>query len=445
MGIAEDVFSMMGGGAPTPTPQPSSALSAASALQPFDVKSSYGTPSALLDNLRSTESSNDPLVVQKDTKALGAYQFLPETVAALHKQGIKFNPFDEQESRAAADYYLQTLLKQNDGDWSKTLAQYGGFKTKNPSDYVNKVMKGVNFQTEPDNALHIEFETSSPKQFNLQGDVLGVLGLDQKGNAVQSTFPTNIAKYGEPGMSPSQYGGEVPEFTAEEAEKGFAPFAAAGDIAAGIIPAAAETAAYWLSRLSGKSPQEAHEVAKRGEPIENPIGKLTGLINDPAYQNSLPMQAANLVSRVVSYPGQKLSEATGLDPLDAQYGTNLAMFAVPEAARAIRAPSAAGLAGEAQAAGIMEAAKGRAGEARAAAQAEKIRENVKNGFPIDHVEPTPPPAPEIPQGSVGAAGVTPETMAATGSADLQEAVRRAGPNVNKEVLGRHLDLSLIHI
>lgn len=111
----------------------------------FDVNKTYGTPSKLLDNLNMTESSGDPYAVNKDTKAMGNYQFLPDTVAQLHKQGIQFNPFDAKESRAAADYYIQKLASQNSGDYSKAMAQYGGFKTKDPSQYLGKVLQGVDF------------------------------------------------------------------------------------------------------------------------------------------------------------------------------------------------------------------------------------------------------------------------------------------------------------
>ena len=109
----------------------------------FDVSKSYGTPSKLLDNLRTTESGGDPLAINKVTKALGTYQFLPETAAMLHKQGVKFNPFDENESRAAADYYISQLAAKHGGDYQKAMADYGGFVKKDPSQYVGKVLKGV--------------------------------------------------------------------------------------------------------------------------------------------------------------------------------------------------------------------------------------------------------------------------------------------------------------
>ena len=109
----------------------------------FDVNKTYGTPARLLDNLNQIESSGNPYVVQKDTKAMGNYQFLPDTASMLNKQGIKFNAFDPKESRAASDYYIQLLVKQNGGDYNAAMSQYGGIKKTDPTQYLAKVMNGV--------------------------------------------------------------------------------------------------------------------------------------------------------------------------------------------------------------------------------------------------------------------------------------------------------------
>jgi len=128
---------------------PAAAPAAKTQASEFDVNKTYGTPSKLLDNLRSVESGNDPHIINKTTKALGAYQFMPETASMLHRQGMKFNAFDEKEARAAADYYISQLAKQNGGDYNKAMAQYGGFITKDPTEYVGKVMKGVDTKQQP--------------------------------------------------------------------------------------------------------------------------------------------------------------------------------------------------------------------------------------------------------------------------------------------------------
>ena len=105
----------------------------------------------LLDRLKKVESGTDPYAVNKQTKALGPYQFMPETVADLHRKGYKFNAFDEKESREAAKKYLTELLNKSGGDIDKALASYGGFVTKDPSGYIAKV-KGTepSQQTKPE-------------------------------------------------------------------------------------------------------------------------------------------------------------------------------------------------------------------------------------------------------------------------------------------------------
>ena len=93
----------------------------------------------LLDRLRSTESGGNPKAVNAKTGAQGAYQFMPGTVEMLKKQGINFDPFNEKQSREAARQYLGQLVDQNGGNLDKALAQYGGFKTQDPSAYIQKV------------------------------------------------------------------------------------------------------------------------------------------------------------------------------------------------------------------------------------------------------------------------------------------------------------------
>lgn len=106
----------------------------------------YGTPVAILDNLQKVESNGNPFAIGPDigkgVRAKGPYQFLDSTREMLRGEIGDFSPFDPVASRDAADFYLQKLLKQNGGDWSRTLAQYGGFKTQDGSSYVNRVLTG---------------------------------------------------------------------------------------------------------------------------------------------------------------------------------------------------------------------------------------------------------------------------------------------------------------
>lgn len=129
--------------APPPVAAPVAAAPAPQASAGFDPTKSYGTPSKLLDNLQSEESSGNPLAVNKTTQAMGPYQFTPSTVAALRQQGVKFDPFDPVQARNAADYYLQQLKGQNGGTYQGALKAYGGFKNADPTQYIAKAMNGV--------------------------------------------------------------------------------------------------------------------------------------------------------------------------------------------------------------------------------------------------------------------------------------------------------------
>lgn len=120
-----------GGGAPPPTMQPQSGTG------------KYGTPTRLLDNLFQTESSGNPRAVNPESGAMGGYQFMPQTIAMLRNQGHTFDPFNAEQSRDTADMYIQQLLQQHGGDYSKAMAAYGGFKTKDPTPYLRKVLDGV--------------------------------------------------------------------------------------------------------------------------------------------------------------------------------------------------------------------------------------------------------------------------------------------------------------
>jgi len=103
----------------------------------------------LLDRLRQVESGGDTLAINRRTKAMGPYQFMPDTVQMLHKQGIKFNPFDEKESREAAKIYLGRLINRHNGNIELALKDYGGFVTKDHSDYVSRIIGNQNDRNIP--------------------------------------------------------------------------------------------------------------------------------------------------------------------------------------------------------------------------------------------------------------------------------------------------------
>ena len=162
--MADEIEDLITGGNPTVKPRATTTTSTPKIID-FDVNKTYGTPARLLDNLNQTESSGNPYAIHPESKAMGNYQFLPDTAAMLNKQGIKFNAFDPKESRAAADYHIQQLVKQNGGDYTKAIAQYGGFKTKDPSAYVGKVLNGVDFGQQPE---QVQVSQQQPQQTQTQ-------------------------------------------------------------------------------------------------------------------------------------------------------------------------------------------------------------------------------------------------------------------------------------
>jgi len=87
---------------------------------------------------------------------MGAYQFMPETVQMLHKQGMKFNPLTQKEARQAAKTYLGQLAgSATKAIINKALAQYGGFVTQRP----NRVCKqGHPGATQPHSQSHNQYQ-----------------------------------------------------------------------------------------------------------------------------------------------------------------------------------------------------------------------------------------------------------------------------------------------
>jgi hypothetical protein len=130
----------------------------------FDINKTYGTPQKLLDNVVQVESSGNPYAINPESGAMGVGQFMPSTVAMLHKQGIEFNPFKANEAKAAMDYYINQLAKENNGDYVKAMKSYGGFKTKNPEKYLDQVLEGVDIVKS--NPIFVDSESLSERTPN---------------------------------------------------------------------------------------------------------------------------------------------------------------------------------------------------------------------------------------------------------------------------------------
>lgn len=156
------------------------------AAQPPEPVGKYGTPLRHLDRLMQIESSGNPNAVgpllPEGDRALGPFQFRPGTINQLKKEGIVFNPFNIEQSRDAADFYIQKLLKENEGDYAKAYAAYGGFKSKDPSKYVTGIMGSPEKQAQASaQASNLSAQSAKYKQLQSEAGTLQLLTGDMSG------------------------------------------------------------------------------------------------------------------------------------------------------------------------------------------------------------------------------------------------------------------------
>jgi hypothetical protein len=288
----------------------------------------------ILDRLKMVESSDDPYALNKESKAMGAYQFMPEQVQTMHKQGIEFNPFNEKESRIAAKSYLEKLVKEK-GSVEKALAAYGGFVTKDPTDYVKKVMQGqpsapaaqpTQSSAAPTTADPLEAFFSNkpvspapqaaPADMGTRGTAAGTMGAYVP--SYQPQAPEQAPQAGEPGV----VGGLINKyFQTREGMKG---------AAAGIVNAIANvptSLAQSATRLGAEAIGQKEAGQKLAAQIPNvPIGKITGQEGKPAYEKSLPVVLGQLIN---TYGIEPVAKQLNMEPQKLGDIVNLASAATP--------------------------------------------------------------------------------------------------------------------
>ena len=273
----------------------------------------------ILNNLKVTESGKDPYAVNKKTKALGAYQFLPETVQMLHKQGIEFNPFNEQESRQAAKTYLEQLTAKNGGDIKKALAQYGGFVKENPDTYVNKVLKGVT-QNAP-----VQAQEPAKSDFsNFLEDVSEPTKQPEVAPApiVQKAQPTNQPAPRQMNAGEKMYQDRISALK----NLGIGLSSLADGTVGGVIPAVAGVT-YPFARFL-RSSEEAQAITNQvTSALEKPFGKNLGVTETPAYKGETSKRLMDLVGESLGEGAKAISEKTGIPTGDVQSYINSLMLA----------------------------------------------------------------------------------------------------------------------
>jgi hypothetical protein len=123
-----------------------------------------------------------------------------------------------------------------------------------------------------------------------------------------------------------------------EAKQQAPAFAASAlDVLSGGITGLAQLPGYVAGRAFGLSDVEAERAASKvPQQLAQPIGRLTGMAQTPAYQQSLPTRAAEKLGQVIEENVvQPISQKTGLSPIDVGQGVNAAMMALPFAGKPI--------------------------------------------------------------------------------------------------------------
>lgn len=280
----------------------------------------------LLDRLRKVESGKDNFAVNKQTKALGAYQFMPETVADMHRKGKKFNAFDEKEARQAAKEYLIDLVNQNNGDLDKALAIYGGFVTKDPSQYVSKV-KGDGKPSAPVDELEQLIRGTPTQEAPAKPEPVKPQGVSEADMSKPFIgFPSakkpTAQKPSEANLQPMR-------------ELGQGLVSLADTTLGGIVPSVAGPVTYAGARALGKTPEQASALEQRVvSATEKPFGKMLGVTETKGYQQEASRQLMDFIGQNIGKGAEWIASKTGLPVSDVQNMMGTAMVgAAPTVAK----------------------------------------------------------------------------------------------------------------
>lgn len=290
-------------------------LGGSAVATPPQSKSASVVTDELLDSLRKVESGKDKFALNKDTKAMGPYQFMPETVQMLHKQGIEFNPFNEKQAREAARTYLGQLVDRNKGDVNKALAQYGGFVTKDPSGYINKVKQGQAPTAAPATQSNVPVETAAdPLEAFLSGKPVPTQTTDQAPQT-ESTTSTQEGTMGayvprrQPVSKVRQIVGNVLKQGFETRQQLGERAAGAVDTLYGVVPAAYGAVTQAFARTA-QTPEQAEQTGQTAAAaVSQPVGKAAGITGKETYQQPL-----GGITQPIAEQVNKMFNAMGMTP-----------------------------------------------------------------------------------------------------------------------------------
>jgi hypothetical protein len=300
----------------------------------------------LLDSLRRVESGKDRFAINKETKAMGPYQFMPETVQMLHKQGIEFNPFNEQQAREAAKTYLGQLVERNKGDVNKALAQYGGFVTKDPSKYVSNVLGGAKETPQAAPAA----STGDPLEAFLSGKTTAAptpaapVTTQPIAASTTSTQEGTMGEYvprRQPVGQMRQLVGKFLKGALETKQEMPERVAGAIDTLYGVVPATYGAAVQALARTA-QTPEQAEQTGQAAAAsIDKPLGKALGLTGKETYQKPLGGITEPIVEQVkkmaeqMGLTAKQISEKTGIPEQDIKNMAVIGSIALPQAIKEV--------------------------------------------------------------------------------------------------------------
>ena len=321
----EDFSQFLMGGQPKANPQANPQVN--SSMAQGGQKPSSAWTEDEIDRLINTESSKNPYAINKETKAVGVGQFTPETLAMLHKQGIKFDPFDAEQSKGAIRTYLDKLTNQT-GSKEGALKAYGGFVTKDPSAYISKILVGG--QQQP------QVKTDEFSNFLVGGK-------PQKEETKQAGPQVKPSLFGQAeGVAESEPYFEkfkkVATKATERQKKELAPLASLGDIVAGAPAAVVSQVAYPTARAFGQTPEQATKIAENvSAPISQPFGKALGVTETPGYQQEGARQIMNKIGEYIGEGADVISQKTGIPKQDVESMINTLSFAFGVKANELKA------------------------------------------------------------------------------------------------------------
>ena len=323
---------------------------------------------AHLDALREIESSNNPKAVNPKSGAMGAYQFMPSTVSDYASKGIRFDPFNEPESREVARQHLQELTDKNGGDLYKGLAAYGGHVTKDPTNYINKFNAALARQAkaregsaqadqsgEPeDNVIRLlqSAKTVTPEQPKPAPPKLselspfGSLGVPE-GDLVRKAMkkylapkPVETAPAATPAQIPTTT--VAPQPAAPKTEYKIGSMADLGkgivsmaDVAAGGLTGLVGQGSYAIQRAMGvPAPEAQKSVQEFVEKRTDPFGRALGITEDPAYKAEATRRLTSFIGENVGKGAAWIADKTGIPVGDVENMIgSLGLLPIPGAAK----------------------------------------------------------------------------------------------------------------